>query len=38
MITIGEFFVRHAWQFALMVLLLGCAAFFSGAETAFFRL
>lgn len=38
MITIGEFFVRHAWQFALMVLLLGCAAFFSGAETAFFSL
>jgi len=38
MVTIGEFLVSHAWQLVLMVLLLGCAAFFSGAETAFFSL
>ena len=28
----------HAWQTVFMLVLLGCSAFFSGSETAFFHL
>jgi len=30
--------VKYIWEPVLMVLLLGCSAFFSGSETAFFNL
>ena len=31
-------FFGHLWQIATMAILLMCSAFFSGSETAFFRL
>jgi Mg2+/Co2+ transporter CorB len=35
---LATIFVEHLFYIILMVVLLGCSAFFSGSETAFFHL
>lgn len=35
---LASFYFSHLWQILLVFVLLGCSAFFSGSETAFFHL
>ena len=37
-ISAGSFLLAHAWQLALLLVLLGASAFFSASETAMFSL